>query len=78
MILVRREDDFTLNLDASTGTMPHKDGLIVTFPGSKGEVEHWIIEGYSLDQLIKDTKGRWGHLLIIHRHFEAWKPEVWS
>lgn len=71
MILVRREDDITLNLDAALGTTPNPQGLLVEMPGENGS-EYYIIKDYSLDQLIEDTKGRWGHLLVIHREFRGW------
>lgn len=71
MILVRRKDNHTINLDAAVGTTPHPDGLIVETPGAVRN-EYWLVEGYSLDQLIKDTEGRWGHLLVIHREFRSW------
>lgn len=72
MILVRRRDNQTINLDAAVGTTPHQSGLVVEMPGPAGRNEYWLVEDYSLDQLIADTKGRWGHLLVIHREFRGW------
>ena len=68
MILIRRQDGKSINLDTCLGTQEVFGGLLVDMPDDKS----YMIHNYSLHALHQDVGGRWGYMIVLNHEFEKW------
>ena len=71
MILLKRDDGYCLNLTAAKTLTEIRAGLLVEMSGT----EYYIVPGYCLDHLAKDTGDHQGGVMTIPLHWQGWNTD---
>ena len=75
MIVLRRQDGYTLNVSACRSTSQTKQGLVVEM----GKDEYFLVPNYSIEQLAREARRRVEspgafryEVIIIEREWRGW------